>query len=60
MRVSVQHFANDEIAQSARASLMTAQMELQRDAATLSRKAELLATLMAMTPARFFATSTLT
>lgn len=48
---SIQRFAADEIARNAQASLRTAQVALERDHAALGRKADLLATLLAITPA---------
>lgn len=51
VRRAVQNYVREEIATDARDSLLTAQTILHQNATTLSRKADLLATLVAMTPA---------
>jgi hypothetical protein len=50
VRRSVQNYVQEEIARDARDALRTAQAALHQNATTLSRKADLLATLVAMTP----------
>jgi len=50
VRRSVQDYVQEEIARDARDALLTDQAALDQNATTLSRKADLLATLVAMTP----------
>jgi hypothetical protein len=50
VRRSVQNHVQEEIARYARDALLTAEAALHQNATTLSRKADLLATLVAMTP----------
>jgi hypothetical protein len=50
VRHAAQNYVQEEIATDARDSLLTAQTALRQNGMTLSRKADLLATLVAMTP----------